>query len=161
MLIVLLFFSILGGIFFSRSPVLVVTDPSFNYLYGPQRLRLRAITSSLELFRRVIPVPVAENAGPDLIALVVDGVSRSPRAVLFPYRYLDGAQAYKASHPQVPVLVTGAGSLPSPGTVAFVRTDIAADLYRAGLCAAVLMGETRGVLFFTDGTLHDQYREAF
>ena len=161
----LLLFVIAGGIFLLRSPVLIVTDPSFNRIYGPQRLRNRAVFVSLELFRRVRTVPVAENAASDLITIALEGVSGSPHAVLFPYRYFQAALLYREKYPQTQVLVMG-GKNPPPESfpqegVTYVRTDLAADLYRAGLSAAVLAGETAGALFFSDGILQEQYREAF
>jgi hypothetical protein len=167
--IVLFFFSALGGIFFLRSPVLVVTDITFYQLYGTLRFRQRGIMNSLELFRRVIPVVIAENAGPELAAFAVEGASRSARAVLFPYRYLEGARFYKDRNPDIPVLVMGVSSGSSrrgeensaDAALVFVTTDTVSDLYRAGLCAALLMGETRGALLFSDGILSEAHREAF
>ncbi|MCL2232826.1 MAG: hypothetical protein FWB99_07105 [Treponema sp.] len=164
--IALLLILTLAGVFFLRSPVLVVTDASFNRLYGSWRLTFALAGNSLLLFRRLIPVPVSEQAGADIIALVVEEAFPSPHAVLFPRRYFEGARLYHAQHPEVPVLVFwGRNPLPQAyiedGGIVFVRTDIAADLYRAGLSAAVLAGEGEGVVFFTDGTLQNQYREAF
>jgi len=165
-LIVLLLFSVPAGVFFLRSPVLVVTDASFKQLYGSQRSTVALVRNSLLLFRRLIPVPVSEQAGPDIIALVVERAFYSPHAVLFPKRYFEGARMYRDRKPGVPVLVMwGRNPLPQvflqePGIV-FVRTDNAADLYRAGLAAAVLARETGELLFFTDGSLQDQYRQAF
>jgi len=156
----------LAGAFFLRSPVLIVTDASFYQLYGSRRVTRALARNSLQLFRRVIPVPVSEQAGADVIALVVERASRSPRAVLFPQRYIDAAGIFNDRHPEVPVLVMwGRNPLPQAllqdtGLV-FVRTSVAVDLYRAGLSAAVLAREAEGVLFFTDGNLQEQYREAF
>ncbi|MCL2374269.1 MAG: hypothetical protein FWC65_03395 [Treponema sp.] len=158
---------ILAGVFFSRPPVLVIADSSFYLIYGSQRQRLAAMRASLDLFRRVIVVPVSEHAGPDVIALVAEAVSRSPKAVLFPQRYFDGALQYRERNPGVPVLVMWgrnpplAEFAPAPPGLVFVRTDTAADLFRAGASAAVLAGETPGVLFFADGALQDQCRLAF
>ena len=159
-----------------RSPVLVVTDPSFIQLYGHFRLTLKGFMVSLELFRRVFHVTVAESAGPDLITLAVEGSSRSPRAVLFPYRYLEGARLYKESHTEVPVLVVVGRSLAPQSSrarlsanrnssqtqsITFIYTDAAQDLYRAGLCAVALTAEAKGVLFFSEETLSNECKEAF
>ena len=162
LLIVLVFFAALGGVFLLRSPVLIVADPSFNQLYGPLRLTLQGIKASLELFRRVVPVTIAESAGPDLAALAVEGKSKSPWAVFFPFRYLEGAKFYKENHLKVPVLVTGAENQnPQEDTgLTFINIDTALDLYRAGSCAALLAGEKK-VLFFNDGNLKPEYMEAF
>ena len=168
LLIALLVIITLTGVFFLRSPVIIVTDASFYQLYGSHRFRFAVLRNSLELFRRVITVPVAETAAPDVIALVVEAaVPSSPRAVLFPQRYIDAARIFNDRHTEVPVLVmSGRNTLPPPALreagIVFVRTDKATDLYRAGLAAAVLVyDETREVLFFSDGTLREQYREAF
>ena len=152
-----------GGAFWFRSPVLVVTDSSFNQLYGPLRFYLKGIVTSLKFFRRLITVTVAESAGSDLIRLAVEGSSRLPGMVLFPYRYIQGAQQYKEAHPAIPVFVMGGGNPKPRGEAAFtfVTTDTAQDLYRAGLCAAILNGEGKSILFFTDGVLSDAYRKAF
>ena len=164
--IALLVILILAGVFLFRSPLLIITDSSFYQIYGSQRQRLAVLRTSLELFRRVIMVTVSEQAGPDVIALVVESVSRAPRAVLFPQRYLAGALHFRENNPGIPVLVMWgrnpppAGVTPDTGLV-FVRTDTATDLYRAGLSAAALTRETLGVLFFTEGDLRERYRQAF
>ena len=167
LIIVLLVFLTLGVTFLSRSPVLIVTDPSFNLMYGIQRQRMKVIKASTQLFRRVVPVLVDERVGPDLVVLVVEEASRSPWAVLFPHRYLEGAQFYKNSHPEVPVLVMEGrspkprASVPAETQLIFFDMDTAGDLYRAGLCAAVITGDAKRVLFFSDEPLPNFYREAF
>ena len=160
--ILLLFFLSLGGTFFFRPPVLIVTDASFIQLYGPARLRLNNLKTSLALFRRLIPVIVSENAGSDLVALAAAGAGHA-RAVLFPQRYLSGALVYKEDHPQTPVLVTGKGNPLSREEqgITFVHSDAVTDLYRAGLCAAMLTGNDKRILFFYDEVLPDEHRAAF
>ena len=161
--IILLFLFVVGGVFWFRSPVLVVTDPSFNQLYGSLRLTLKGAVTSIEFFRRFTTVTVAESAGPDLMSLAVEGSSRTPKAVLFPFRYLAAAQFYKESHPGVPVLVVG-GRNPRPREkteLSFICTDTAQDLYRAGLCAASFAGKDKGIVFFMDGVLSDANRKVF
>jgi len=152
----------LAGVFFIRSPVLIITDSSFNLLYGPERLRERQRQTSISLFRRVIPVIVYENAGPDLVALVVEEVSSKPRAALFPFRYLDGALLYKENNPDVPVLLMG-GRNPVPLRlrglgIIYVQTDTLLDIYRAVLSAAVFAGE-KNILIFDDYMLPEERRE--
>ena len=182
LLICLLFVLTAGGIFLLRAPVLVVVDDSFLQLYGSSRFNTRGILSSLELFRRVIAVPVSEGAGPDLTALAVEGTSSLPRAVLFPYRYREAAVLYSARQPEIQVLVVGEGNaLPRdfpealPGqqvnnnsslqakalALGYVQTDNFLDLYRAGLCAALLAGDSGGVLFSYDRQMNERQREAF
>jgi len=159
--IVLFVFLITLLVFVSRAPILIVSDISFNRIYGPMRLKLKGFSISREYFRRVIEVSVAESAGPDLVAIAVEAISRRPYAVLFPYRYLEGARYYKNSRPKVPVLVVG-GRNPAPHEetdLCFVVTDLATDLYRAGIGAAYIAADER-VLLFSDGSLPNQYREA-
>ena len=162
LIIVLLFFIILAGAFYLRSPVIVITDNSFIQLYGRIRLSFSTARSSLELFRRVIPVTVYESAGNDLVALAVESASRSPMAVVFPDRYLEGAQLYKEKNPGVPVIVmTGTEYVPIDDTaLVYTGTDITTDLYRAGLSAAILAGDKK-TLFFYERNLENEQREAF
>jgi len=162
LLIVLIILSGAGGTFYFRPPVLIVTDLSFVKLYGTFRLTVKGIKTSLAFFRRVAPVVVAESAGPDLMALAVDGASKRPEAVVFPSRYLEGARFYKEGHEKIPVFVTGGDELKTSGdaSLGYIATDTVQDLYRAGLCAALLAGADK-VLFFYDGPLQNEYREAF
>ena len=156
----LFFFSIPGFVYMLRSPVLIITDLSFNRLYGPLRLARKRGELSRKLFRRVIPVSVAETAGADLITIAVGEASKSPASVLFPYRYLAGAVHYKDLYPDVPVFVVGGTRPRGESSLFYVRTNSKDDLYRAGLCAAFLAGDG-GVLFFGDGSVSDFDWEAF
>lgn len=151
---------VLGGVFFSRPPVLVVTDAAFYQVYGPARIALKRRQISTALLRRVIPVIVDESAGPDLVAIAARDASSSPAAVLFPYRYLDGARFYRESNPGVPVLVMGGEDRErrEDEGIVFSGADTATDLRRAALCAAVLAGEKK-VLVFDGGLFRDEHRE--
>ena len=164
-IVILLVFSVVGciaGIYLSRPPLLIVTDSSFTALYGEKRLKRVESRLSRELFRRVIPVYIDENAGPDIVAIAVEDAYKSPRAVIFPFRRFTGARTYKDENPDVPVYVmAGAGQGAQEETdLAFIRTDTRVDLYRAGLCAALLAGENE-VLFISDGTLSEELLDAF
>jgi hypothetical protein len=161
---VLLVLIIPGGAFMFRPPVLIVTDESFNLLYGVWRGRLKQVESSLKLLRRVITVPVAESAGPDVITLAVKAAASSAHAVIFPYRYEAGARRYHEENPDVPALVLGgrARAAPVDSGPGMIRTDTAADFYRAGLCAALFAQDSEGgILVFQDGTMTATDREAF
>jgi hypothetical protein len=153
---IIIFLGAAGGLFWLRSPVLIVTDSSFDNLYGPMRARFRGLESSFALGRRVIPVQVSENAAPDMVVMAVEAASSSPYAVLFPYRYYDGGRRYKEGFPGVTVLILGVreGSLSGENGLVPVYTDRETDFYRAGLCAALLArkGENGDVLVFSDGT---------
>ena len=155
-----LLFIIPIAVYMSRSPVLIVTDASFYQLYGSQRIKQQRQKTSRQLFRRFIPVYVAESAGPDLVAIAAGEAFDRPHAVIFPHRYQEGAAIYSENHPEVQVFVFG--GLRSEDNEPFirVRTDTVLDLYRAGLGAA-LLAEDKGVLFISEGSLADEYREAF
>ena len=160
LLLILFITGAIGRAYLRRTPVLIVTDSSFSLLYGNQRLKKRLEKMSRELFRPVIPVLVDESAGPDLIALAVEGTREMPWAVVFPFRYFEGARLYKEANGEVPVLVIGVNSERKSESLSLIRTDTALDIYRAGACAALLCGEKKP-LFFSDGTLQDEYRELF
>ena len=152
---------ILCIIFFSRSPVLIITDNSFDEIYGSRRLAFRNIKTSLEIRRPVIPVTVMETAGADLAAFAALTVSANPYAVFFPYRYLEGAIFYGDLNPGVPVFITGGRNLPErdSGAAIYIQTDAETDLYRAGLYAAILAGD-KDVLFASDRALPENYEAA-
>ena len=138
--------------FFLRSPVLILTDGSFDALYGISRARKARIGASLRLFRRVKPVRAVETAGPDAIVLILEAASPRPCCVLFPRRYGEGARRYAARFPDVPAFVLGASAPVAgsgPGGVEdpsprYVAADARTDFYRAGLCAAILAGTGTG-----------------
>jgi hypothetical protein len=157
-------FGVFGGMFLYRSPVLIVTDSSFTEVYGLARLKKMELALSYRLFRRIIPVYVDEYAGADLISLAAEDAFQVPFAVLFPHRYMEGAGFYKENHPDTPVYIYSGRNHSSKAkdgvSVSFVRTDIKTDLYRAGLCAALLAGEG-SVLFISNVTVPDENREAF
>ena len=163
---ILLFFVVLGAVFLLRSPVLIVTDASFDQLYGSLRLREERARLSHRLFRRVIPVTVTETAGPDLVALAAAGASKSAKLVIFPYRYLEGAEYYTKNSPKTPVLVMEGTRFQARNSsvgdfgLVFARINTEEDLYRAGLCAA-LLADGEQVVFISDETLPGEYRDAF
>ncbi|MDR2094912.1 MAG: hypothetical protein LBP76_05260 [Treponema sp.] len=156
-------------VFFTRAPVLVVTDESFDILYGKLRVWESLIRTSLRLWRPVAAVRVAENAGADMVAFALEEVATGRERdtpVLVPYRYHAGAARYSAQNSHAPVAVlegrgarTETGSAASSGVLS-IGTDSVSDLYRAGGAAAVLAGEGR-VLFFHDRNLTEREREAF
>jgi hypothetical protein len=132
---------VLVAVFFIRSPVLLVTDASFEDLYGRGRSRRKRLELSLGLFRRLKTVEIAGDAGADLAAFAAEAALSSPYCVLFPYRYYQGAIRYARRFPGVPVAVLGGRVRDGAGIPGFISTDTAADFYRAGLCAAVLAPE--------------------
>jgi len=161
-LITVLVFGAIAGVFLYRLPVLIVTDSSFMAVYGSGRLSEIESRLSRKLFRRLIPVYVDENAGPDIVSFAVEDTFQNPFAVFFPHRYMSGAAYYKESHPNIPVYVASGRNQSSTAkeAVYFVRTDVKTDLYRAGLCAALLAGE-ESVIFISNVTVPEENREAF
>ena len=155
---------VLGLVFYFRSPVLIITDASFGSLYGQRRLWFRNAKTSLELFRRVIPVMVYENTGSSQIALAASYASSSPRAVIFPYRYMDAAILYKEMFPESETIIMG-GRNTFPGEehlndLYYVQSHTELDLYRAALYAAELC-QDKDVLLISSDQIPDVYREAF
>ena len=162
LLIIVFILVCIGGVFLFRRPLLIVTDLSFGQLYGEARLKEKQRRISRELFRRVKPVIIAESAGRDLAALAVEAASKNPCAVIFPYRYLDGAYTYKENHENIPVIVVGSRN-PRPNeetNIYFIVTDTMQDMYKAGIFSAILAKENR-ILVFSDGMPGAQYIEAF
>jgi hypothetical protein len=153
-----------AGGFFLRAPALVVTDASFDVLYGLRRSRVKAVEAAVKLYRRVIPVMIADNAGPDMVVFAVESAWASPYCIIFPYRYNEGAGRYAENHPGVPVFVLGGRNHdPKTGGAVFVKTDVDTDLYRAGLCAGSIARNGGGgeVLFFQNEVLSEEERTMF
>jgi hypothetical protein len=156
---------VLGAVFFYfRPPVVLVSDASFDALYGVRRTWEKRITLSLRFFRRVKPVPVAENTGSDMLVFAVEEAALTPYCVLFPYRYEEAAGRYAARFPQIPVALLGGRirEAPEPGEIFFVSTDIMTDFYRAGRCAAIFAQNGDGrILFFQENSMAAAERAAF
>ena len=156
----LLILGIAFWVFFSRPPILFVTDASFSLLYGPERLERQSRRISSTFFRQAIPVLIDESAGPELIAIAAEEAYGEPWAVIFPYRYLEGARRYKEAMPETQVLVMGGSEPMIMGAFTFISTDTRTDLYRAGMAAALLTGE-KMPLFFINETLSEELRDFF
>jgi len=161
-LVSVIVFGVIAGVFLYRLPVLIVTDSSFKAVYGSRRLREIESQLSRKFFRRFIPVYVDENAGPDIVSFAVEDAFQTPLAVFFPHRYMRGASYYKENHPDIPVYVVSGRNQSSIAeeAVFFIRTDVKTDLYRAGLCAALIAGE-ESIVFISNVTVPDENREAF
>lgn len=130
-------------VFFSRSPVLIVTDASFIALYGENRVRQQQAASSLALFRRVKPVIAADGASPDILVAAISQAARRPYCVLFPGYLAPAAERFHQQFPETPAALLCGDSpyynLPQPdGVLCVYRTDLDTDLYRAGLFAGLI-----------------------
>jgi hypothetical protein len=147
-----------GLVFFLRSPVLVVGDLPFISLYGASRIRQRQTAASIALFRRVKPVIIAENAGPDLAVFAVEEADARPHAVIFPYRYDEGGRRYAGQFPRTQVIIldsrAGWGSPGGVGKPAHINTRRREDMYRAGLMAGLIAQSRPGeTLVFQENSL--------
>jgi hypothetical protein len=152
--------------FLLRSPVLVVSDPAFDFFYRSRRLAVGQIRAALELFRPVKNVRISGEAGEEVAVFVVESAAAKPYCVLFPFRYRAEGRRYAREHPGIPTgLLVGRGRAPdyADGLVP-VATDTAADLYRAGRLAAILAEEGSGggeVLFIYDDYPEERERDSF
>jgi len=126
---------LLGAVFFwFRAPLVIVTDASFDALYGPERAQQRRLALQLHLGRRVLTALLSENAGAEQAVIAVEVVSAAPYAVFFPFRYTEGAMRFREASPETPVFIIG--GRPGEGEIPVIATDTVQDCYRAGLFAA-------------------------
>jgi hypothetical protein len=154
--------------FFFRAPVIVLTDASFDGIYGARRALAARAGLSFRFFRRVKPVRIDENAGVDMAAEALEAASPRPYCALVPYRYVEGGRRYAAKFPGVPVGVLGTpdsgrespGEPGENGNLHFFRTDGESDFYRAGRCAALLTGGRGNILVFRPDFLPEKFRAA-
>ncbi|GHV89315.1 hypothetical protein AGMMS50267_16750 [Spirochaetia bacterium] len=128
--------------FVFRPPVLMVSDPVFDSLYGVLRGRIKQAEVSIRLWRRVKTVRIADDAGEDVAVFTVRSAAETPFCVLFPYRYYNEAKRYAGEAPGIPVAVfRGRVRDPSEPVAAenfhILGTDSVLDFYRAGQCAAI------------------------
>jgi hypothetical protein len=136
-------FAVICIVFYSRSPVLVVTDAAFAELYGKERIRRQGREASHALFRRVKPVLTADGASPDILVAAVSEAARRPYCVLFPGYLAQAAELFHLQFPEIRIIIIGGFSAPSDlprpdGVLCVYRTDLAVDLYRAGLFAGLI-----------------------
>jgi len=158
--------------FLARPPVLVVTDLSFAGFYGIKRQKKETALSSFILFRRVMPVTVADDAGDDIIQAAVQRASSKPLCVLFPLRFAKVAGSYREKKPDIPVVLLEGRYTEDENPAAFAisgnledyfiyKTNIYADYYRAGLAAAAINGEkNEKIAIFLEPNIQIQAKEA-
>jgi len=160
-------------VFLARPAALIVTDLSFAPLYGADRIREETLRSSAVLFRRVKTVPIADDAGDDIIQIAIAEASSKPFCVIFPLRFAQAARVYREQNPAVPVVLLEGRSAENANPASFAigsnrddyfiyKTDINADFYLAGLAAAVLDREKNGkIAVFLESSIQTQGKEAF
>ena len=165
------FLAVLGGaglFFLARPPVVIVTDGAFLELYGKKRADTMRYRLSLSLTRRVVFAVVYEEAGHDAAEFVVSAAAKKPFLALFPERYLEGADRYAAATEEAGlaektrtvVVDGGEGGGVNIGRAESLRIDRETDLYRAGMCAAILAKEGGVVVYYQD-SLSNVYLDAF
>jgi hypothetical protein len=160
----MLFFAILAiifaltAVFFSRKPVILVSDKGFNVIYGEKRGEFSRFILSLRIFRPIKTIAMASGAGTDLVVQGAISLSLRPYAVFFPYRYREAAMQYSKSQYSVPVVILAGRKPPEfqvsepqltglqpreniekaeEGKLLWVSTGTETDLYRAGVFAGV------------------------
>jgi hypothetical protein len=156
---------------FSRPPVLIVTDFAFVSLYGDERLKQEVLVLSLELFRRVRIVPVADDANDNIVRIAVTDASSAPFCVIFPLRFIRSARIYREQNPGIPVVILeGRHGGTSTNSVIggnlndyyIYKTDINTEFQKAGRAAAALdMGRNGKIAVFLDPQIQPQAADAF
>jgi hypothetical protein len=158
------------GIFFlARPPVVIVIDDAFLELYGKKRADTRRYMLSLSLMRRVVFAVVSEEGGREAAEFVVSAAAKKPYLALFPERYLEGADRYATAARDAGLtnrtVVAGSGNEENHGGVNIgntesLRIDRETDLYRAGMCAAIIANEGIVGVYYQD-SLPTAYRDVF
>ena len=158
-------------IFLARSPVIIVADHSSIQIYGEKRVSRELKLTSLVLFRRVRNVPVADEAGNDIIRFAIADVSAKPYCVIFPLRFVRAARLFHEDNPQIPVVLLEGRYLKDdiisviggdPNDYFIYKTDIDAEFHKAGLIAAALdAGKDGKVVVFLDQYMQTQAVNAF
>ena len=155
-------------IYFSRSPVLVVTDFSSIPLYGKARISRRVRSASFALFRRVITVPVADDAAADIVRFAAEEAHSSPNCVIFPYRFARASRLYHENNPGIPVILlqgryNADENIPSGSKDGYFiyKTDINHDFKIAGVIACALDTGINGkIAVFLDQSFKTQAENA-
>jgi hypothetical protein len=157
----------LGAVFLLRSPVILVTDNAFDRIYGGLRGMLIRTETALKLRRPVKKLRLADAAAADMVVFALEAASAKPFCVVFPYRYREGAERYAEKYPERPAVVL-TGRIPPPGDGSgdgggplCIGTNTAADLYRAGRCAAGFAEGGGVILLLYDEPVSAANREAF
>jgi hypothetical protein len=165
---IILALGIPGIILIVRSPVLVVSDLSFFSLYGTERARIELLRSSLALFRLVKVVPIANDAGDDILLFAINAASSRPYCVLFPMRFSGAAKMFREKFPEMPIiLLEGRNVLDSRNQAAWegffrFKTDVDTDFYRAGLYAAIIDGErNKRINIYINRSIRNSASESF
>jgi len=160
-------------IFINKAPVLIVSDEGFISYYGVKRIKKEALKISLNLFRPVKTVSVANDAGSDLAALAVSEISAQPYCALFPLRFAGAAKYYREKNPQIPVVILegrypenanpSSFSLGNNTSGYFIyKNDVESDFYKAAGAALIIdKGQNGKIAVFIEPGILTQARTAF
>jgi len=157
--------------YFSRSPVLIITDLAFISLYGEARIKQESLLSSFMLFRRVRIVSVADDASDDITRIAITDVSSDPFCVIFPLRFIRCARIYREQNPEIPVVILEGrhGNFSTDSVIGgnksdyyIYKTDINTEFQKAGMAAAAIdMGKNGKIAVFMDPQIQTQATDAF
>ena len=105
---------------------------------------------------------VSETAGPSQLALAASYASSSPRAVFFPYRYMEGAIHYNEMFPDVELYLLGGRNSASEinNEFIFVQSHTELDLYRAAL-SSFYLADGKDILLMSGEAIPDSYKAIF
>ena len=165
---------ITAAVFLCRAPVIIVTDPSFNMIYGPSRAKTKNFELSIKYFRRIRQVTVSETANSEIITEAVKFASFIPvikkpvipKMVFFSGFFTSAAYKYSEEFSEIPVFVLeGRTVVPIHRTddsiPVHIQTDLEVDLFKAGVCAGTFAENNGRVLIFQEITLAQHLRAAF
>ena len=145
------------AVFFSRAPIVVITDESFDLAYGAGRIRSARRNTARTFFRPVINLNLISGLEAEVAVFAINAAAPQPYCVFFPWSYYRESRNYLENRPEVPVGVfMGRMDMdtPSDGPVIF-RTDIQNDIYLAGRAAALLAGSGQVLFMVDDNTSQD------
>jgi len=156
----LLVFSLLllsiGGLFFSRTGVYILSDEAELLIYGKNRAWWHTVKAGLRLFRPVHILSLPESADEVLKLSTIKKNVPSQSIIITPIRYEQAAESYKLEHSGVVVLLWGRN----------YTIDYQGDMKRAAAIAgplAVQTGSTPALLFppSMDEVSRDSLKQAF
>jgi hypothetical protein len=169
----LLLFAVCVSLWVSLRPAaVIVTDKAFLTLYGHKRAETKRLLLSVRLKRHVEFVPIADDAGQDAVSFAVDAAVSRPKMVFFPERYLEGAEQYvtglsegKAKRISIYAMSGGGSVQRTLQGAQMLEIDRETDLYRAGLCAALMAknnsGDSGDIEVFDTRDVPANLRDAF
>jgi len=144
-----------------RSPVLIVSEDTFNAFYGIKRIKAEILPDSIAMFRRIKMITVVNDAGEDIVPHAITEVSSHPYCVLFPLRFTRSARLYKEQNPDIPVILLEGRNSENTTEFDFIyKTDIEDDLNKAGLAASLIATEGK-IAVFLEINAENQGRDAF